>query len=300
VLAIGNPLGYGHTVSHGILSAKGRRNPEFRMGRFLQTDASINPGNSGGPLINAHGEVIGINNAIDARGQGIGFAIPINLVKSVLGQLKTKGSVSRAFLGVSAADLSPEIAEQLNINPKLKGVIVSDVQPGQSADQAGVKPYDVITAINGEPILNSSDLTLKVSGATIGKTIKLDLVRAGKPKSIEVKLNARPTEAELAAGYNRRAHPSSSSFDEYGFKVAETSLNGRKGVAVMDVASESPAAQSGLSIGDFILDVASREVHTIAELERAFKAAKGSSILVRVKRVDPSGNEFVSVVVLSK
>ena len=298
VLAIGNPLGYGHTVSHGILSAKGRRNPEFRMGRFLQTDASINPGNSGGPLINARGEVVGINNAIDARGQGIGFAIPINLVKSVLSQLKTKGSVTRAFLGVSASDLSPEIAEQLNINPKLKGVIVSDVQPGQSADHAGIKPYDVITAINGEPILNSSDLTLKVSGSTIGKTIKLDLVRAGKPKSIEVKLNARPTEAELAAGAGGRSH--SSSFDDYGFKVAEASLGGRKGVSVRDVAPESPAAQSGLSTGDFILDVAGREVHSIAELERALKTAKGNSILVRVKRFDPSGNEFVSVVVLTK
>ena len=138
VLAIGNPLGYGHTVSHGILSAKGRRNPEFRMGRYLQTDASINPGNSGGPLINVRGEVIGINNAIDARGQGIGFAIPINLVKGVLAQLKTRGTVSRGFLGVSATDLTPDIAEQLNISSKLKGVIVSNVQPGGAAATAGI------------------------------------------------------------------------------------------------------------------------------------------------------------------
>jgi len=301
VLAIGNPLGYGHTVSHGILSAKGRRNPEFRLGRFLQTDASINPGNSGGPLINMKGEVIGINNAIDARAQGIGFAIPTNLVKSVLAQLKTKGSVSRGYLGVSAADLTPEIAEQLGISPKIKGVIVSDVQADEPADRAGVKPYDIITAVNGDPITNAQDLTVKISGSTIGTTVKLDVIRAGKPKTLEVLLSERPN-GMAKSGHSGKGAPSSngSNFDDFGFRVVDATVSGKKGVVVTEVAYGSPAASSGLNRGDFILDVAGKEVHTTQELERAIKSVKGSSILIRVKRFDQGGNEFVTVVVLTK
>ena len=300
VLAIGNPLGYGHTVSHGILSAKGRRNPEFRMGRYLQTDASINPGNSGGPLINVKGEVIGINNAIDARAQGIGFAIPMNLVKGVLGQLKSKGSVSRGYLGVSAADLTPDIAEQLNINSKLRGVIVSDVQPDSPAEKAGVKAYDVITAVNGETITNSSDLTVKIASVPVGKTATIEIVRSGKPKSLTVSVAERP----LADGVNprggKRGEPKGASFDEYGFRADNTSVNGRKTVVISDIAYGSPAANSGLMRGDVILDVAGKEIHTTGELEKTIKAVKSASIMIRVKRTDQSGNDFVSVVVLSK
>ena len=303
VLAIGNPLGYGHTVSHGILSAKGRRNPEFRMGRFLQTDASINPGNSGGPLINVKGEVIGINNAIDARAQGIGFAIPINLVKGVLTQLKTKGSVSRGYLGVSAADLTPEIAEQLHMNTALRGVIVSDVQPGQAADKGGVKPYDVITAVNGEAITNSSDLTMKVSSIPVGQSAKVEIVRSGKPRTLDIKISARPIpgmEPKEDLHANRQSRPKGVAFDDYGFNVQAIIYQGAGKVFIDTVIPGSPAANSGLSRGDQILDVSGKEIHTAADLQKAMKSVKGNSVMVRVKRVDQSGNEFVSVVVLSK
>jgi serine protease Do len=300
VLAIGNPLGYGHTVSHGILSAKGRRNPEFRMGRFLQTDASINPGNSGGPLINVKGEVIGINNAIDARAQGIGFAIPINLVKSVLKELKTKGSVSRGYLGVSAADLSEDIAQQLNINPKLRGVIVSDVQPGSPAETAGVRPYDVITSVNGEAVTNSSDLTIKISSVPVGQNAKVEIVRAGKPKSLLVKVSERPLAGGLVPRSGKKSDPKVSSFDQFGFRANDTMIEGQKAVIISDLAYGSPAANSGLNRGDIILDVAGKEIHTTTELEKTIKAVKGPSIMIRVKRTDQNGNEFVSVVVLSK
>jgi serine protease Do len=301
VLAIGNPLGYGHTVSHGILSAKGRRNPEFRMGRYLQTDASINPGNSGGPLINARGEVIGINNAIDARGQGIGFAIPINLVKGVLSQLKTRGTVSRGFLGVSATDLTPDIAEQLHISPKLKGVIVSDVEIGGAAATAGVRPYDVITSINGQAITDSQQLTITVSAIPIGQSAKMEIVRAGKPKLLKVKIAERPVEANLLPRKSKGRNPHQANFEEFGFGVEDAELDGKKVVVVSDVALGSPAANSGLNRGDVILDVSAKDVATAADLDRLMKVAtKGPSVMIRVKREDPEGKEFVSVVVLTK
>jgi serine protease Do len=299
VLAIGNPLGYGHTVSHGILSAKGRRNPEFRMGRYLQTDASINPGNSGGPLINARGEVIGINNAIDARAQGIGFAIPINLVKAILPQLKSKGSVSRAFLGVSAVDLTPDLAAQLNLDEKVKGVIVSDVQPAGPADRAGIKPYDIITSVNGSAIESASDLTLKIAGNPVGSSVKVNILRSGKPKILSVKLSERPNEF-ARSNKGKNSVEKGAGFDAFGFRAANVIQGGNKTVVITDIAEGSPAADAGLERGDFILDVAGKEVHTTADLERSFKNTKAQSILVRVKRTDQNGNDFVSVIVLQK
>ena len=301
VLAIGNPLGYGHTVSHGILSAKGRRNPEFRMGRYLQTDASINPGNSGGPLINSKGEVIGINNAIDARAQGIGFAIPINLVKSVLSQLKSKGSVSRGFLGIGAADLTPEVAEQLGISSKIKGVLVSNVQAGLAADEAGIIPYDVITEVNGELINNSQDLTAKISSIPIGETAKIGIVRAGKPKNFNLKIAERPLVGGVISRPGKGGPPKSGSgLDEYGFRAEDVILEGKKAVIISQIAYGSPAANAGLNRGDIILDLAGKEVHSVLELDRAIRQVRGPSMMIRVKRSDPMGNEFVSVVVLSK
>ena len=314
VLAVGNPLGYGHTVSHGILSAKGRRNPEFRVGRYLQTDASINPGNSGGPLINVRGEVIGINNAIDARAQGIGFAIPINLVKGVLTQLKTKGSVVRGYLGVSAADLNPEIATQLHLDSHLQGVLVSDVSRGAPADRAGIKPYDIITSVNGERITNSQDLTLKITSIPVGQLAKVEIVRNNKTQFVDVRVMERPVEG-LARGSRRERMPDprvkSTDLASFGFRAIEISPENaaqygfpegviqKKTVVVASVEEDKGAANAGMSQGDLILDVAGKAISSLSDLERAFKAAK-SSVMIRVKRFDSSGNEFVAVVVLNK
>ncbi len=313
VLAVGNPLGYGHSVSHGILSAKGRRNPEFRVGRYLQTDASINPGNSGGPLINVRGEVIGINNAIDARGQGIGFAIPINLVKGVLTQLKTKGSVARGYLGVSAADLNPDIAAQLHMDPKLQGVVVSDVSRGAPADKAGVRPYDVITSVNGEKITNSQDLTMKITSIPVGQAAKVELLRDGKPQTVEVKVAERPV-AGMGQPERRerggRAGPGAE-LGTFGFRVIEVTpqtapnygfppgVIEQKTVVVSAVEPGGSAANAGLGQGDIILDVSGKPVRSVAELEKAFKSLR-SSAMVRVRRFDSAGNDFVAVVVLNK
>lgn len=304
VIAIGNPFSYGHSVSHGILSAKGRKNPEFRLGRYLQTDASINPGNSGGPLVSMRGEVIGINNAIDARAHGIGFAIPINMVKSILPQLKTKGSVSRAFLGVSAADLTEEIAEQMKIDKKLRGVVIADVSRGQAADKAGLKPYDVITAINGERVTNAQDMTAKITSVPIGQAVEIKYMRAGKEFKTSAKVGERPTAgAPVTRGGqpNTRPDPRILSSEEFGFRAEELNTPaGTKAVVISEVAYSSPAANAGLVRGDVILDVGGKEVKALVELEKALNSIKGKSVMLRIKRFDTQGNSFVSVAVLTK
>ncbi|MBC7397313.1 MAG: trypsin-like peptidase domain-containing protein, partial [Bdellovibrionales bacterium] len=315
VLAVGNPLGYGHSVSHGILSAKGRRNPEFRVGRYLQTDASINPGNSGGPLINVRGEVIGINNAIDARAQGIGFAIPINLVKGVLAQLKTKGTVARGYLGVSAADLNPDIAAQLHMDPKLQGVVVSDVSAGAPAEMAGIRPYDVITSVNGEKITNSQDLTMKITSIPVGQNAKVEILRGSKPQILEVKVAERPVDGITSAGRNRgrrsgQGPGANADLSTFGFRVVEVTpenaqsygfppgLIEQKALVVSSVEPGSAASNGGLNQGDIIMDVSGKAVRSTTELEKAFKSLK-SSAMVRVKRFDSAGNDYVAVVVLN-
>ena len=317
VIAIGNPMGYGHTVSHGILSAKGRRNPEFRLGRYLQTDASINPGNSGGPLVNMKGEVIGINNAIDARAHGIGFAIPINLVKAVLPQLKAKGSVTRGFLGVSAGDLNSEMSEQLHLDPKLKGVLVVDVGHGTPAEKAGIKPYDVITAINGSKLLDSQDLTSKVTSVAVGTTIEVSLVRKGKDLSVKAVITERPMMGlngvpGATPPREEKGAAKSADFKDFGFEVEEltadggrefgippSAFQGKKLFVVVNVDEGQGAAASGLSPGDILMDIGGKEMKSMADVKAAMKL-KGKSVLVRVRRFNQQGEGFVTVIVLTK
>lgn len=309
VVAIGNPLGYGHSVSHGILSAKGRRNPEFRLGRYLQTDASINPGNSGGPLLNMKGEVIGINNAIDARAQGIGFAIPINLVKAILPQLKSKGSVSRGYLGVSAGDLNPEALEQLKLDPKTKGVLIVDLGKSTPAEKAGLKPFDVITSVNGVKVTNAQDLTVQVTAVPVGHMAKIVYLRQGKEKTVEVKVAERPTEG-VVQGPRRPGMPPApreeqgSSFEEYGFSVENHMDKNESRVIVTELAYDGPAANSGLARGDIILNVVKEgnnyAVKNVNDLAQQLKAANGKSVMLRIKRYGPQGDGVVNVIVLSK
>ncbi|MBU6154040.1 MAG: trypsin-like peptidase domain-containing protein [Bdellovibrionales bacterium] len=318
VLAIGNPLGYGHTVTHGILSAKERKAPEMRLAKYLQTDASINPGNSGGPLLNMRGEVIGINNAIDARAQGIGFAIPINTVKQILPQLKTKGTVSRGYLGVSAGELSEEMASELQLPSGTKGVMIAEVIPGEAADRAGLKPYDVITSVNGEKIASPIDLTTKITSVKVGDSAEIRFFRKGKEKTLKVKLGERPS--QLAAGEQvspstpeKKKKPSDSPIKEWGFEAEEMSEslarefglpldNAKKikGVVVTDLAFGKAAAESGLNRGDLILDVGGREIKSLSDLEEALRAVKGKSTMVRTRKLSPNGDGSVSVIVLKK
>lgn len=193
VMAVGNPFGQGHSVTHGIISAKGRISPMAPLAGWLQTDAPINPGNSGGPLLNLKGEVIGINNAIDARGQGIGFAIPINAVKKILAQLENGVKIERGFLGLQVAPPSPELKGQLGLPKDLEAPIVTQAMPSTPAFKAGVRAFDAIVEVDGNKIHSPGELIAVISSKASGNTVKLKINREGTEKTLDVKLGSRPT-----------------------------------------------------------------------------------------------------------
>ncbi len=320
VLAIGNPVGYGHTVTHGIISAKGRENPELRLARYIQTDAPINPGNSGGPLLNMKGEVIGINNAIDARTQGIGFAIPSNSVKAVLAQLKTKGSVTRGYIGVSVGELTAEIAEQLGYKRDQRGVLVADVQPGMPAAKAGIQAYDVITAIEGKSVVTASDLTLAVTAVPVGQTAKVTLLRDQKERTLEVKISERPGAVQISGrgksgkrtlpgsgGQDQAPATSGAALDRLGIQSIELDANARRalslpseatGVAIVDVVEDGPADRAGLVPRDVILDLAGEKIQSVAGFDAAARKVRGATAILRIKRFQPNGDAAVQVVIV--
>jgi len=208
--AIGNPFGQDHTVTMGIISAKGRNNLRentVQLQNFIQTDASINPGNSGGALINARGELIGMNTMIltgggagfggEAGNVGIGFAVPSNMAKQVLDQLVKNGKVTRGYMGVSLQAVSRELAPEFGLKND-HGAIVGDVTPGKPGDQAGLKSGDVVVKIDGQEVQDSNDLTMKVTGHAPGDTVTLDVIRDGKPMKIKVTLGQRPNGLDWA------------------------------------------------------------------------------------------------------
>jgi len=192
VIAVGNPFGLGNTVTAGIISAKGRVIGAGQYDDFLQTDAAINPGNSGGPLFNMNGEVVGINTAIVAQGQGIGFATPINMAKDILGQLKT-GKVIRGWLGIMIQDITPELAESFGIK-ETKGVIVADVVPDSPAEKDGLKRGDIVEKLNGKQVENANQLSRSVAAMKPESTVTIDLIRDGKPVTVKVTSGTMPEE----------------------------------------------------------------------------------------------------------
>jgi serine protease Do len=240
VVAIGNPFGLEHTVTAGIVSAKGRVIGSGPYDDFIQTDASINPGNSGGPLLNMKGKVIGINTAIVAGGQGIGFAIPVNLAKNIIGQLKTSGEVTRGWLGVGIQDISDEVAEYYGIKNK-KGVLVTEVFPGDPADSAGIKPKDIIVSVNGKAIDSARKLTGIIADVPVGDTAKIDVIRNGKSKTLNVKI-AKREETKISANNTPKENK-----QQLGIHVADITpetasqfnLKDTKGVMVTGVDAES-------------------------------------------------------------
>jgi serine protease Do len=268
VVAIGNPFGLSQSVSMGILSAKGRRDiaPSGRQGLydFLQTDASINPGNSGGPLLNMGGEVIGINSAINAAGQGIGFAIPINFVKKLVPDLKAKGRVERAWLGVSIQRVTPELAEGLGLK-RPQGALVAQVLDRSPAFKAGLKPGDVITKFDGKEIADSSDLPLLASTAGIGRAVGLELVRGGELRSANVTLAALPdSDGAERPSASDKATEEQKDPGKLGVRVddLDDELRGRlelparqRGAVIVRVQPGSAAAAAGLRPGDVVVEV---------------------------------------------
>jgi serine protease Do len=268
VMAIGNPFGLEHTVTVGILSARGRRGITGESyDNFLQTDASINPGNSGGPLIDMSGRVVGINTAINAAGQGIGFAIPINMAKELLPQLRAHGSVTRGWLGVSIQEVKPNLAEAVGLETA-EGALVSQVFSDSPADRAGLKRRDVIVEFDGEEIRNYNDLPRRVAVTPPGTEVDVIVIRDGKRKKLSAVLD-RMDQPEIQPA----SAPASRSSD-WGFEARELNAELREhlslsddasGVAIVDIDPESPAAES-LRPGDVILEVNKIEIEDLDDL----------------------------------
>src|SRR6185312_6796866 len=191
VCAIGNPLGYEHSVTVGVVSFLGRKLFDASLDNYIQTDAAINFGNSGGPLINSRGEVIGINAAISSRASNIGFAVPINTATAILPQLRARGHVSRGYIGVGLRDIDPDLQESLKL-PVSRGALVQDVSDGSPGERAGLKPYDTITGIDDRDVVNDDELIRIIASKPPGTAAKLRVVRDGRTEIMNVKLAERP------------------------------------------------------------------------------------------------------------
>ena len=286
VVAIGSPFGLEQTVTAGIVSAKGRAIGSGPYDDFIQTDASINPGNSGGPLLNMNGEVVGINTAIVARGQGIGFAIPVNLAEGIVAQLKANGSVTRGWLGVGIQDLTPQLAEYYGLKNK-KGVLVSQVFKGDPAAKAGIQPNDIIVAVDGKPVNSSRELSTVVAGLAVGKRTAITILRHGKEKTVYAKLAKRQDNENVAL-------QAPESTEAFGLQVAALTPDSarrfgfgenEKGVLVVGVKPGSKADRAGILQGDLIKEVNRKAVNTPAALMSVIKKDKdGQPVQLLVKR----------------
>ncbi len=288
VLAIGNPFGLEHTVTSGIVSAKGRRIGAGPYDNFIQTDASINPGNSGGPLINLRGEVVGVNTAIFSRGGGnigIGFAIPINLVKGLLSQLRDKGKVTRGWLGVVIQDVNADMAEALDMD-EAQGALVANVAKESPAEAAGVKVGDIIVAFDGAPVKKSSELSLMVARTPVDAFVDVAMMRNGRRLIIEVQVGRLSEDEVMVAVEDGGA---------LGLTVQEMSRESsgaggardRGGVVVTAVETDSPAEQAGVRTGDVILEIDRKRIGGLKDFRRAVgEMEKGSGILFLIRRED--------------
>ncbi|HEX3177193.1 MAG TPA: Do family serine endopeptidase [Methylomirabilota bacterium] len=295
-IAIGNPFGLDRTVTVGIISATARN----RVGvatyeNFIQTDASINPGNSGGPLLNLDGKVIGINTAIVASGQGIGFSIPINEARAVMGQLISSGRVVRGWLGIVIQDVTDELAGTFGVRER-EGVLVADVMKGGPADSGGLRPGDVVVDFGGTRIREVPDLQRRVANVRPGQAVKLVVVRDNTRVPVTVTVGEMPAEDPTVAAsesgverFGLRAEPLTSDVAE------RLGVSYTRGVVVVEVAAGSPAAAAGLRRGDLILEVARRPIADPSELAQALTALPdGEPALLYVHRPGADArNEYV-------
>ncbi|HEY4646234.1 MAG TPA: DegQ family serine endoprotease [Steroidobacteraceae bacterium] len=275
VVAIGNPFALQHTVTSGIISALGRSgiNPDGYED-FIQTDAAINPGNSGGALVNLRGELVGINSAILSRtggNIGIGFAIPVNMVKSVMNQLIEYGEVKRGLLGVNIYTLTPDLVQAAGAPADIQGALVSQVAEGSSADKAGIKVNDIITSVNGQLVKGAPELRNAIGLLRIGDKVEIGLVREGKPRKVTAAIGERSDVTTAAAD----VHPALE-----GAELADA--DNQAGVVVQSVEAGSRAAQAGLRANDIISGVNRSRVTTAAELREA--AAGQSVLLLSIRR----------------
>lgn len=302
VLAIGNPFGLDHTVTAGILSAKGRSLRSNPFDSFLQTDASINPGNSGGPLLNMAGEVIGINAAIIANGQGIGFAIPSNMAKEIIATLQTDKKISRGWIGVSIQTLDENGAKALGLDDT-KGALVGEVHDGHPAAKGGMQAGDVIMAVNGAAVENSSDLSRKIAALKPGDTAKIKVWRNGEEKTLSIKLTERETEKAQKA---EEGSVTDDSLESLGLGVRNLSaddarrlrLKDNHGVLIVAVDGGKSAGEAGLRAGDVIITANNTPIQNVDDLTDVIEkqGKKRGAVMLQILR---GGQRFFKAVTVS-
>ena len=264
-LAIGNPFGLDRTLTVGVISAIGRADVGIEdYEDFIQTDASINPGNSGGPLLNIYGEVVGINTAIVASGQGIGFAIPINLAQLIARQLIDKGEVSRGWLGVSIQPLTPELATSFGLE-RQTGVLVNQVLADGPAAQAGIRRGDILLTLGGKEVKGVRELQLLVASAPVGETVAVEILREGKRQTLQVRVAPQDSGTLASAPANQ--------IEVFGLQVV---AEPGSGVLVAAVDPAGPAARAGVQPGDLILVLNQEEISDLASFNRAVKRAENA------------------------
>jgi serine protease Do len=302
VIAIGNPFGLSQTVTVGIVSAKGRN----RVGindyeNFIQTDAAINPGNSGGPLLNIHGEVVGINSALYTRSggyMGIGFAIPVNMVKSIENQLNDHGKVTRGWIGVGIQDVDENLAKSFNLK-KAEGILVSEVQQGSPAEKAGLKQGDVILRLDNKTLNNVNDLRNQISLLSPKTTTVLQIIRDGKNKDVEITIGEQPADFSRLSKENG----GTSGLKQFGLSfqnltpdlAEQFGYKRDQGIIIKEVESGSTAAMAGLKPGLLIEEVNKQRIHNLKELDKVLQLSNSPKrILLRVRNGD-----FSQYVVLS-
>ena len=287
VIAIGNPFGLNHTVTAGIVSAKGRSGVGLSAYEdFIQTDAAINPGNSGGPLLDLNGQVVGINTAIISRtggSMGIGLAIPVNMARNIYQQLVEKGQVVRGFLGISMEELTPELAKAFDLEDA-RGIAVTEVIEGTAAEKAGLKRNDVIVEFEGRPAEKANELRNRVAQMPPGTKIELVVIREGKRKTITAELGERPKEGIVAAGSSDELKELGMTVQNLTDELAERlGYEGASGVVVTEVESGSVAATAGIRPGALVMEVDREPVKNTKQFQKAIeKAAKDDYVLLLI------------------
>jgi serine protease Do len=287
VLAIGNPLAYEHTVTVGVVSFIGRKLFNRSLDRYIQTDAAINFGNSGGPLINARGEVIGINSAISSRAANIGFAVPINQARDILPQLRDKGRVSRGYIGVTLRDVDPDLQRSLDLASS-HGALVQDITPGSPGSRAGLRTYDVIVAVDGQPIESNDALIQLIAAREPGSVATVQVLRDGRSMNVTLKLAERPQRDNRGFDQAPRPLPSTYRGSPVGISVRELddasagrlSLpEGLRGVIVSRVEPMSPAFDADIERGHIVLEINRQTVASVGDFQRVTAGARPGDIL---------------------
>jgi Do/DeqQ family serine protease len=275
VVAIGNPFGLGQTVTTGVVSALGRTGLGIEgYENFIQTDASINPGNSGGALVDLRGRLVGINTAIIAPAGGnvgIGFAIPIHMAEASMAQILEHGEVKRGQIGIGIQDITPDLRKAFDLENGQQGVLVSQVYEDSPAEDAGIEPGDVVTSVNGTPVNSAGQLRSEISVHSIGDSVKLGLIRNGKPRAVELKLG-KPVSV---VGDSEDFHPL--------LEGVTFEADDGRGVKVVAVAPNAPAAYYGLRPGDLIVGINKRRVKDLNSLSNALKLNR-DAILMHINR----------------